>query len=270
MPFRCRPRPVARWSHTPYPCAPQEPASLPGFSFFGRSTTPLSRTRSLTSNGLRRVTPSRSRGRLTSGSFALSSGGVPGVPPELRRLAWEEAPANRLSSRHVLLALVLLGFSAACGGALRAADASSVATKAVGAGATAPQGLRADLSKEAFEACATQRALPADVRQALAAVLRQPELIIASGDEPANLGCVQGGSLPRHRLVAAAIGPRYAVVQYETGGIALMSHLVVLDRRAPGAPPLWSQAGARSIRDSVTLMEGLRSGGVWRPELIKP
>jgi hypothetical protein len=118
-------------------------------------------------------------------------------------------------------------------------------------------------ANEKYELVAAPSALPPDVQQALRCSLTQERLRMAATDEPASLGCAMEGDLPRHHLLGAAVSHNYAVVQYEEGGFAVVSTLVVFGRGPTAAIPLWSQSGEPGIRDPQALIRALRNGSLW-------
>src|SRR5450631_3475405 len=82
---------------------------------------------------------------------------------------------------------------------------------------------------------------PADVKSALAALLGQNTLFIAAPGQTVDLSCIPQPGVPRHRLVAAVIGPHFAVLQVEAGGFAPMNKLWVFARGSARASLLWAQ-----------------------------
>ena len=102
------------------------------------------------------------------------------------------------------------------------------------AGAEKPRPPADALARETYQMVTRPSALPPEVQSALARHLRQDQLHIAAADEPFALtDIVMDRSLPRRRLMAAAVGKKYAVLHYE--------------QRLAGRQPAYRILGARPL-----------------------
>jgi hypothetical protein len=119
------------------------------------------------------------------------------------------------------------------------------------------------LAHETYKMVTVPGALPAEVQTALARHLGQDRLHIAAAGEPfASTDEVMDPSLPGRRLIAAAVGPKYAVVHYEQGGIAHTRHVVVFERAAAGVTEVWSGSVQRTY-EAQEFERALHSGALW-------
>lgn len=122
-----------------------------------------------------------------------------------------------------------------------------------------------ELAKEKYELVTDTFRLPADVREALARQLNQKSLQMADADESFNAtDVVVDRSLPGYRLIAAALGARYAVVHFEQGGIALRRWVIVFHRAEGGLNVLWHGLVDRVHRDPKDFERAIRSGSLWK------
>lgn len=104
--------------------------------------------------------------------------------------------------------------------------------------------------------------LPPWVRTALARELGQDTLDMAAAGRPFAATDVvdPGHPLPGRRLIQAAVGERYAVVHYETGGVAHTFSVVVLGREA--AAHLWS-GSVRGALDRPAFQAAIKDGSLF-------
>jgi hypothetical protein len=113
---------------------------------------------------------------------------------------------------------------------------------------------------------------PADVQSGLATLLGQRTLFIAAPGQPVDLSCVPAPGVPRERLVAAVVGPKFAVLQVEAGGFAPVNKVWVFARGSAQATLLWAQLGQPHLAPEA-LLPAIRSGSLWpgaRPSLSAP
>jgi len=120
------------------------------------------------------------------------------------------------------------------------------------------------LAEERYEIVTSPEKLPVKVREALARELGQKELhMAAAGARFNSTDIVVDRSLPGRRLVAAAVGEKYAVVLFEQGGIARTRHVVVFERTPAGAERLWSGTPNRSFKDPQEFERAIHSRALW-------
>jgi hypothetical protein len=107
------------------------------------------------------------------------------------------------------------------------------------------------------------------VQSALARHLGQERLHIAAAGEPfASTDDVTDASLPGRRLIAAAVGKKYAVVHYEQGGIAHTRHVVVFERAPGTATVVWSGSVQRTY-EPPEFERALHDGTLWEKVLSR-
>jgi len=104
--------------------------------------------------------------------------------------------------------------------------------------------------------------LPPDIRAALEREFAESRLELASHDEPFNAGCVIDPGLPRHRLLLAAVSPRFAVVHFESGGYAVSQRVLVFQRGVRGntAEKISSSLASTAWAEPVSFLSAIRSG----------
>jgi len=106
--------------------------------------------------------------------------------------------------------------------------------------------------------------LPSWLRGALAHELGQDTLHMAAAGKPWNVSdAITDPSLPGRRLIQAAVGERYAVVHYETGGVAHSFAVVVFAREGAGGARVWSDSVRRAITDRAELEREIKDGTLW-------
>jgi hypothetical protein len=120
------------------------------------------------------------------------------------------------------------------------------------------------LSQEDYKGITRPGDLPEEVRRALADLFHAPELDMAAAGEPFNDSCLVDPDLPASRLVVAAVGPRYAVVQFETGGYGPAVSTAVFQRSAGHAILLWCGQVWRSIGNPAEFVSEVRAGSYWK------
>jgi hypothetical protein len=121
-----------------------------------------------------------------------------------------------------------------------------------------------ELAREQYEMFTAPSALPADVQAAFGRHLGQAHLHVAAADEPfARTDLVLDRSLPRRRLVAAAVGKKYAVLHYEQGGIGFMRRVVVFERTPAGVTEVWSGTVRKTFEPPPELERALRDRTLW-------
>ncbi len=106
--------------------------------------------------------------------------------------------------------------------------------------------------------------LPQTIRVALARETGQGALRMAAAGRPYAAGDVVGGdSLPDRRLVCAAVGRRYVVVQFEMGGMSPQLHTVAFHRGFWRSYAVWWGSGPL-FREPDELVAAIRKGTLWR------
>lgn len=152
---------------------------------------------------------------------------------------------------------------------MRTAIGMLAALAPLAAGASSPPALRLpekELASEAYEYVNRTRELPDDVRRGLARQLGQDELEMADAGAPfSSTDVITEPALPGYRLILAAVGPRYSVVHFERGGIALVRRVVVFGKGAAGMSVLWDGAVSKAYPQAKDLEGAIRSGTLWRP-----
>jgi hypothetical protein len=120
------------------------------------------------------------------------------------------------------------------------------------------------LAREQYQMVTAPSALPPELQSALARHLGQEHLHVAAADEPfAITDVVMDPSLPGRRLVAAAVGKKYAVLHYEQGGIALTRHVVVFERGPGRAAEIWSGTLRKIYEPPAEFERALHDGTLW-------
>jgi len=118
---------------------------------------------------------------------------------------------------------------------------------------------------DTYEVRAEASNLPSDVRAAIARDFGESQFRMASADEPYSSGCVYEPSLPRQRLLLAAISPRFAVVHFETGGYAIAQHVTVFSRSAKNneAEKIYSNFAGSAWEEPQSFLSAIHSGDLF-------
>jgi hypothetical protein len=96
------------------------------------------------------------------------------------------------------------------------------------------------------------------------AIQREVGPMVAVG-RPFNASdVVMDDSLPWARLIAAAVGSRYAIVQVETGGFGPMWFTAVFRQDGWSGWVTWSSVSSKTFRDQDKFAAAIRSGDIWR------
>jgi len=112
----------------------------------------------------------------------------------------------------------------------------------------------------------TMRQIPEKVVRACASVSASRDFRLADAGRPFEAtDVIRKESLPRKRLIWAALLPGYAIVHYESGGYALSYHVLVVSFDPPKtARVVWAAAawaaGAVPFKDYGEFVAALRSG----------
>lgn len=123
----------------------------------------------------------------------------------------------------------------------------------------------AELAAEQYRLVASPDHLPSPIRSEIARALGQPSLHMAAAGQRFNdTDVVMDAGLPWSRLVGAAIGPRHAIVQFETGGFGPTWRTLVFRNDGWSGWVVWSSPGARFYRDQREFAAAIRSGDLWR------
>jgi len=130
----------------------------------------------------------------------------------------------------------------------------------------APPSFLDEVARETYTPVSVPAALPPAVQRAIANDLGRDRLVMAAPGMPYNFGCLIDPQLPDLRLIGAAIGPRHAVIAFEQGGFATVSHLLVIGHTTDSAVVLWSGALPHTVTDASTLRSAVAAGTIWRPE----
>jgi len=149
--------------------------------------------------------------------------------------------------RIVIGSLLAVGLGATAGGAM------------AGSGETRPD---KDLARESYQIVTDPASLPGEVQASWAAALRQKQLDVAAAGGRYNSTDFGGGT--RHRLIMAAVGPRYAVVYFESGGFAVSRRAFVFSRAADAAALIWSGHPKDRYTEPKGFLSAIRNGKLWR------
>ena len=120
-----------------------------------------------------------------------------------------------------------------------------------------------ELRADQYEFVTDPGELPRSVRSALASALGQTPLRMAAAGEPYNWSDVVDESLPYHRIIVAAVGRRYVIVQFEEGGFSPSWRTMVFSRSLMRSEKLWSGAYSETFRDPGEFARAIRSGQLW-------
>ena len=132
-----------------------------------------------------------------------------------------------------------------------------------------PEGLPArELATESYDVVTDPAVLPADVRTGWARRLPGKQLDVAAAGASYNSSCLGPG--PRHRLILAAVSPKYAVVYFESGGFAVSRRVFVFSRAEDPATFVWSGRPKDTYKDPKSFLSAIKSGKLWREEKRKP
>lgn len=152
-------------------------------------------------------------------------------------------------------------------GATAAALLSSTLA-AVGSASASPPPLalpEKELAAETYTFVTQTAKLPADVGEAVARQLGHPPLQMADAGMPFSSTDVVDPSLPRRRLVLAALGPRFAVIHFEQGGFGVRRRVILFERAANGMNVRWDGVVSHAYRDPEELERAIRTGSLWKP-----
>lgn len=121
-----------------------------------------------------------------------------------------------------------------------------------------------ELTEERYALVTDPEKLPMQVRDALAREVKQPKLHMAAAGAPYISGdMVVDDSLPIHRLILAAVGPKHAIVHFESGGYAASRRVIVFELTADGVATLWSEMVRRRISAPVEFEQAIKDGSLW-------
>ncbi|MGH9888134.1 MAG: hypothetical protein ACREBE_21555 [bacterium] len=150
-------------------------------------------------------------------------------------------------TRILRASLLLLTISASAAGA-RAADAPP------------------DLARLKFDVVTDPAKLPAAVQKAWAAKLGQPKLEVAPAGAPFQVtDVIMDPTLPGHRLINAGVSAKYAVVHYESGGVAHSRHVLVFATEGDATTIVWSRYVNHTYDDAQAFLAAIRSGDLFAP-----
>jgi hypothetical protein len=151
---------------------------------------------------------------------------------------------------------------------LLALVAASFGGPAAAAAAAKPQGPPAkELAKEAYEVVTDPAALPSDVRIAWALQLQQRHLDVAAAG--ASYNSSDHGPGTKHRLILAAVGPKYVVAYFESGGIAVYRRVFVFSCGTGRAAFVWGGRPKETFADPKSFLGAIKNGKLWREEKRK-
>jgi hypothetical protein len=123
-----------------------------------------------------------------------------------------------------------------------------------------------DLAAQTYTYVTTVAALPADVRETLARQLDQPQLEMADAGKPFNVrDAILDPKLPGRRLILAALGSRFALVHFESGGIAHTYWAVIFERTPAGMNVLLHTTIVDVYREPKQLEQAIKTGSLWKP-----
>jgi hypothetical protein len=122
-----------------------------------------------------------------------------------------------------------------------------------------------ELAAETYTFATQTAKFPADVREALARQLEQPQLQMADAGMPfGESDAITDPSLPGRRLIQAALGPRFAFIHFEQGGVALIRRVVLIERTPKGMNVRWDGTVSHTYRDAKELESAIRTGSLWK------
>lgn len=127
-----------------------------------------------------------------------------------------------------------------------------------------------ELAAETYALVTDPEKLPMQLRSALAAHLRQPELKMAAamGRYIATDSIGPGDrDLPIHRLILAAVGHKYAVVHFESGGYAASRNVVVFALGDGGVEVVWADRIKRRLSAPIEFERALKDGSLFDTKL---
>jgi hypothetical protein len=88
---------------------------------------------------------------------------------------------------------------------------------------------------------------------------------VAAVGQPFNAtDVISDPSLPSARLIAAAVGSRYVVVQVEVGGLGPFWYTGVFRQDGWSGWVVWNAPAERTYRDPEAFAAAIRSGEIWR------
>jgi hypothetical protein len=127
-----------------------------------------------------------------------------------------------------------------------------------------------ELAAETYSLATSPADLPRSVRVALARQLGQGQLHIAAAGRPYNASdVVVDSALPYHRLVCAAVGSKYVVVQVEEGGLSPQLSTIVFLRGFWRSYTVWSGRGPL-IREPNDFLVAIKRGTFWAESSQRP
>jgi hypothetical protein len=127
-----------------------------------------------------------------------------------------------------------------------------------------------ELAAETYALVTDPEKLPMQLRTALAAHLKQPKLHMAAatGRYLATDSIGPGESdLPIHRLILAAVGQKYAVVHFESGGYAASRNVAVFALTDGGVDVVWSDRIKRRLSAPIEFERALKDGSLFDTKL---
>jgi hypothetical protein len=152
---------------------------------------------------------------------------------------------------------------------LRIAAGILISLVPIAAGADSPPPLRLPekaLAAEHYTYVTKVADLPADIREGLARQLEQNPLHMADAGMPFNVSDAGiDPALPGHRLILAAVGPKYTVLHFERGGIAHTRWIIIFEKTAAGLNALWHGMINQEYGEPKQLEQAIRTGSLWKP-----
>ena len=127
-----------------------------------------------------------------------------------------------------------------------------------------------ELAAETYALVTDPEKLPMQVRAALATHLKQPELKMAAatGRYIATDSIGPGDrDLPIHRLILAAVGRKYAIVHFESGGYAASRNVAVFVLTDGGADVVWADRIKRRLSAPIEFERALKDGTLFDTKL---
>jgi hypothetical protein len=127
-----------------------------------------------------------------------------------------------------------------------------------------------ELAAEKYALVTDPEKLPMQLREALARHLKQPALKMAAASgryiATDEIGPEDRG-LPIHRLILAAVGQKYAVVHFESGGYAASRNVVAFELTADGVEIVSAARIRRRLSAPVEFERALREGSLFDGKL---
>ena len=127
-----------------------------------------------------------------------------------------------------------------------------------------------ELAAEKYALVTDPEKLPMQLRSALAAHLKQPQLKMAAATgryiATDSIG-PEDRDLPIHRLILAAVGQRYAVVHWESGGYAASRTVAVFELTADGVDVVWADRIKRRLSAPIEFDRALKDGSLFDTKL---